>query len=101
MASQWWLGHDKPTYKVEGDFLMQNGLWCHAKNQEALVEMVELGVHCFWHQNDEVTLTSRKFLWTYPGKKLTSRSIAVMPERVSGWELEGIAGICSDYVENC
>jgi hypothetical protein len=35
-------------------------------------------------------------MWTYPGKRLTKNSIAVLPEKKLDVE---IAGICSDYVE--
>ena len=52
-------------------------------------------VHCFWHQEDDVTLTSKGYLWTYPNKQLTPKSIAVLPEGVIE---EEIAGFCSDFI---
>ena len=53
----------------------------------------------FWHQNDDLTLTSNGYFWTYPGKDLTSNSIAVLPEISKTYTLEKkIAGICSDYI---
>jgi hypothetical protein len=95
------LGHDSPTYEVPDFFLEQAGLWCHAKNIDALVALQELGVkHYFWHQEDDYTLTSSGYIWTYPGKVLTELSIAVMPEtimNVADLPLN-IAGVCSDYV---
>ncbi len=69
--NQFWLGHDKPQYKVSEGFLEHHSLWCHAKNIQALYVMDKnYHIHCFWHQEDDVTLTSRGFFWTYPGKEL-------------------------------
>jgi hypothetical protein len=100
LETSWWLGHDKPTYRVESSFFRNKGLWCHAKNVEALEKLVALPwVNCFWHQNDDCVVTSKKFIWTFPGKSLTSKSIAVMPEAAKGWVINEVAGICTDYVE--
>ena len=98
-----YLGHDVPTHEVEPWFLRDGKFWCHAKNIEALHEMMKYkDIHCFWHQSDDVTLTSKGYIWTYPGKGLTSKSIAVMPEsHIEKWwryKFEGSAGVCSDYV---
>ncbi len=94
---QFWLGHDKPQYKISDGFLEHPSLWCHAKNIQALYVMNKnYHVHCFWHQEDDVTLTSEGYLWTYPGRDLTKNSIAVLPD---GEVPEDIAGICSDFIE--
>jgi len=62
-----YLGHDKPQYPIEVSFLENPKFFCHAKNIEALHFMLENPkVHCFWHQNDEVALTSNGFIWKYP-----------------------------------
>ena len=91
-----WLGHDIPQYKVLEGFLEHPNLWCHAKNIDALNRMVENGlIHCFWHQEDDVTLTSEGYLWTYPGKDLTKNSIVVLPETKPDVE---VAGVCSDFI---
>jgi hypothetical protein len=34
----------------------------------------------FWHQNDDFTLTSKNYIWTYPGQPYTASSVIVMPE---------------------
>jgi hypothetical protein len=93
------LGHDGPTYDVTSGFVWHGSLWCHAKNPDALVWLLAQGHHCFWHQEDDMVLTSQGHIWTYPGKILTPSSIAVMPERVPEWDVSGCYGICSDYVE--
>ena len=98
---QFILGHDNPEYEIDVDFLYKEGLWIHAKNVSALEKLLSLNIACFWHQNDDFTLTTNGFIWTYPGQHLTSRSIAVMPE-ISNYtrsDLLSCYGICSDYVE--
>jgi len=98
----YFLGHDKPTYLVKKDFLKRDGLWCHAKNIRGLYSMLEDDIHCFWHQKDDVTLTSDGYMWTYPGKELTENSIVVMPEKyLEKWwryKFKNCSGICSDYI---
>ena len=100
---QFWLGHDKPQYKVSEGFLEHSNLWCHAKNIQALYVMSKSSnIHYFWHQEDDVTLTSRGYLWTYPGKQLTEKSICVLLEfenKKSKVILpKNVAGICSDFI---
>ena len=102
---EFWLGHDRPQYQIEENFLENSRLWCHAKNIDALYKMkINSLIHCFWHQEDDVTLTSRGFFWTYPGKQLTKKSICVLPEfedKKSKVILpKNVAGICSDFVVN-
>lgn len=94
----WWTGHDRPGYRVSVDFLKKKEVWCHAKNIEALNRLLDLGAHCFFHQNDNVTLTSKGYLWTNPTHQLTEKSICVLPE-LQSISIDGCAGICSDYVE--
>ena len=64
------LGHDTPKYKIDSRFLINNRLWCHAKNEEALEIMLSLGNHCFWHETDKYTLTSKGYIWCYRSIKL-------------------------------
>ena len=94
------LGHDCPLYKIELDFLKQDGLWCHAKDIEALQLMLESAdINCFWHQDDHYTVTSHGFIWTYPGMPLVSKSICVLPERYAEEfsNLKACHGVCTDY----
>ena len=97
----WWTGHDRPQYRVDPDFLLKKEGWCHAKNIEALKKLLELGAHCFFHQNDPVTLTSKQYIWTYPTQQLTEKSICVLPE-LQAIEVSAFlpsAGVCSDFIE--
>jgi hypothetical protein len=96
---EWFLGHDVPENYVVLDFLKNDKLWCHAKNIEALNVMLDNDIHCFWHQEDDVTLTSKGYMWTYPGKPLTNKSICVLPE-TNGKKPKKVFGICSDFIVN-
>tara|TARA_Y100000034_G_scaffold130569_1_gene189330 strand:- start:1673 stop:2110 length:438 start_codon:yes stop_codon:yes gene_type:complete len=95
----WYLGHDGPQYEINLKYLKNDKFWCHAKNIEALNKMLKHDIHCFWHQEDDVTLTSKGFMWTYPGKPLTDKSICVLPEKNNQIPKKAL-GICSDYVVN-
>lgn len=96
---KFYLGHDEPVTQIDELFLENPNLWCHAKNIEALHSMLtNQNIHCFFHQNDDVTLTSRGFIWTFPGKPLTPISICVLPEKNE--KIKGCYGICSDDIYN-
>jgi hypothetical protein len=104
IENKYFLGHDKPDYEINNSFLLENknNLWCHAKNLNALYDMLKLNqLNCFWHQNDDYTLTSKGFIWTYPAKKLIQGSICVMPEcfNYSFEEIKNCYGICSDNIK--
>jgi hypothetical protein len=96
--NNFYLGHDNPKHKINLSFLNNNKLWCHAKNLIALQKMLENRIHCFWHQNDTITLTSENYVWTYPGKPLIANSIAVLPEIIKDWDTSNATGICSDFI---
>jgi hypothetical protein len=98
-----YLGHDKPQYGVTLGWLFErkDKLWIHCKNIEA-IEFFNLlfeTYNYFWHQEDTVTLTSKGFIWAYPGKQPINRSIAVMPELFND-NIDSCLGICSDYIKN-
>mgnify|MGYP001307766934 CR=1 FL=1 len=92
------LGHDNPDFEVSLDFLKNEKLWCHAKNLDALDFMIKEEIQCFWHQEDDYTITSKGFIWTYPGKKLFLKSICVLPEKFNYKKIK-CSGICSDFIE--
>jgi hypothetical protein len=96
-----WLGHDKPDYKVELEFIVCriSKLWIHCKNVDAINYFKECGydINFFWHENDTITLTSQNYIWAYPGKQPIENSIAVMPE-IYNDDILNVGGICSDYI---
>jgi hypothetical protein len=123
---KWFLGHDTPDYEISLDFLLDNSdkLWIHCKNVAALSKLLGITetseyrrsddvfsgngeaiggkypkLNIFWHQEEDFTLTSKGYIWTYPGKEITSSSIVVMPE----WKMEELPkhafAVCSDYFD--
>jgi hypothetical protein len=97
--NQFVLGHDVPTYPVYLSFFKNKKLWCHAKNIEALNQMLKYNFHCFWHQNDDATLTSQNYIWVFPGRNIANnRSIAVCPEEANNWDISNAVGVCTDYI---
>ena len=98
-----YLGHDAIQYEVTLDWLKErkNNLWIHCKNIEAIewFNNSKVTYNYFWHQEDTVTLTSKNFIWAYPGKQPINRSIAVMPE-IFNDKINLCIGICSDYIQN-
>lgn len=97
--SQFYLGHDFEEHKIEDSFLLNEKLWCHAKDIFALNNLKKIGAHYFWHQEDDVTITSKGYFWTYPGKTLTNNSICVLPEICNIQKID-CAGICSDFIQD-
>lgn len=111
---KFYLGHNEATYIVDEYFLKNPKLWLHAKTIRALQVILDKlceNINCFFHQKDDVALTSGGHLWTYPGRRLEYRSIAVLPEtlifntlantKISSREWASIysgAGICSDLI---
>lgn len=115
---KFFLGHDEP--KLEFDPFTYNFgdsyIWFHCKSIKTMNELTidsffegqnyRNQYNFFFHDKDDMTLTSKGDFWTYPGKELTVRSIAVMPEYISFfYESEvlkrlsenKLKGICSDY----
>ena len=100
---QWLLGHDYPQYQTNLDFISQKGLWIHAKNFEAADMLSSKNLVFFWHENDERTLTSNGYWWTFPQKNLGKNSIALMPEwyipldQIRTCLTWNCMAICTDY----
>ncbi len=107
--NKWFLGHDGPQYEIHRGFFGpqyeihrgffgHDNLWLHSKNIEAFVRLTELNVNTFFHDTDECTLTTKNWIWTYPGKLIVNQSqIAVMPERFPDWDISQAGGICTDF----
>ena len=96
-----YLGHDSIQYQIDSIWLKNRieYLWIHCKNIDAIEWFNEYGsdFNYFWHQEDTVTLTSKNYIWAYPGKQPIERSIAVMPELYDD-KITACMGICSDYI---
>ena len=102
-----WLGHDEPQHKVTWYWLAgrQEHLWIHCKDVATLHEFATNtgGYNYFFHDKDDYTLTSMKYIWSYPGKSYTDHTVVVMPEREEmDWDklrVTNCYGVCTDYAE--
>lgn len=100
-----YLGHDEIQEVVETKWLndYKNKLWIHCKNIYAVDFLFDLNLdfNYFFHNNDDLTITSKKNLWVYPKKPYTKNSIIVCKSKD---EIDDVLsstikplGICSDY----
>ena len=101
-----YLGHDIPQYEIPLEWLFhrKGRLWVHCKNVDAVEYVYDTDLNHFWHDTDTMTLTSKGYIWVYPGRQPIRKSIAVMPElkyMLTGVEedLSVCSGICSDYIQ--
>ena len=104
IEDQYFLGHDKAQYEIDLMWLFERSknLWCHAKNLNALHDLIHYPkLNVFWHQEDDYTMTTHNFIWTYPGckiKQFSYRQIILLFD----WTYDDIeiphGGICSDEI---
>lgn len=96
------LGHDTFQHEIDEDFIkdIKEHAWFHCKNIEALGYFTNVmpEARFFWHENDDYTLTSNGYIWAYPGKRFTNKSIVVVKEKTDLKAFEGAYGVCSDYL---
>lgn len=91
-------GHDYPEFEMDFDFLLEfhKSLWVHCKNIEALETLSSIQqLNVFWHQEDDYTLTSKGFIWTYPHKKICKKSVIVCDTSQYS-KYQNCFGVCSD-----
>lgn len=100
-----YLGHDLPQYEISDDWISRHSsnLWVHCKDSDSLGHCINNGYHCFFHNIDAYTITSRGFVWAYPGMSISSRlCICVMPENKEGSVgllMHDYYGTCSDVIQ--
>lgn len=100
--SDLFLGHDNPQYKINDNFLNLNKdkLWVHAKNLECISYLSTTDLNWFWHENDKITLTSKKNIWCYPGTYIKNGITVVFNDSEKHDIPSYCLGICTDYPTN-
>jgi hypothetical protein len=94
-----YFGHDKPHHLItQKEFnSIKKHSWFHCKNLEAITYCLNnKNIRYFWHQQDDFTLTSNGYIWTYPGKEITNRSILVTFDEYPINHLVKPYAICTD-----
>ena len=113
ISNEIYLGHDRPDYKIEINFLRKysSNLILHLKHIEfesdiAIKYFQEIvqNSHTFCHEDDNFTITSRNWIWLHPNNKIQENCIVVMPEKFLNLDvneniklLKKAKGVCSDY----
>jgi len=99
-----YLGHDEPKYLIDLKFIgpRSTSLWLHCKNLDAITYFLDFGYNCFFHDKDNYTITTDKYIWAYPGQPTNYKTILVLPEQINNSlhpiRFEEYAGICSDNI---
>lgn len=98
---EYWLGHDGPQYKINYYWLVNrsNNLVIHAKDLATCDKLFENphGLNWFYHTDEDVVMTSKGWLWAYPGIYLKN-AITVLLGGDKNYP-DNILGICTDYIE--
>jgi hypothetical protein len=67
--NEFWLGHDKPQFKVEISWMKirKNDIWYHCKDKLSSIKLLELndGYKFFCHKSDDYVLTSTGHIWVH------------------------------------
>jgi hypothetical protein len=101
IQESFFLGHDRPESAIVLEWLLnrKNKLWVHCKNKESIeyFNINKIDLNYFWHENDLMTLTSKGYMWVFPGNQPIKNSISVMPELFND-DINECLGLCSDYI---
>lgn len=96
------LGHDYPKYEIDRKFLdlYSNKLWIHCKDQESLQYCINSGWNYFWHEEDDFTLTSKGYIWTYMDRQqIPMRNQVILDFSKTPNLDQNYYAICLDYVK--
>lgn len=90
-----YLGHDFPQYKIDYKWLLKNKykLWVHAKDHESVNFLRKTKLNWFWHDKDDMTLTSYGFIWSNTDKYFNN-GITVCPDYQD--LPSNLLGVCTD-----
>jgi len=94
-----YLGHEGPTIEVSKQFILHPGLWCHAKHYESLQALLDVNAHCFFHQKDDYTITSKGVIWAYPRQKGDKNTVCVHPHELALEDVKKFYGVCANNIE--
>mgnify|MGYP003660297470 CR=1 FL=1 len=91
----WYLGHDKPEHHIKlHSFLnLKDRILFHCKNKMAAERLFESEFHWFWHQRDDMTLTSRGWMWCFPNKPVKG---GILVDFKKPRYIKDIRGVCVD-----
>ena len=92
-----YLGHDEPEYQIDLNFLKNERLWVHAKSMKTAEFLYKQPlIHWLWHETDKMTLTSKGYIWCFPGYSCKDCIIVDKDGRTPSCS-DNIWGVCTDY----
>jgi len=102
-----WLGHDAPQYKITMGWLAASPRrLIHAKDGHTFEYLLAengkrgLGLHIFYHTNEDYALTNKGIVITCPNSPILEGSLCMMPEmtnpRYCSTERNKLFFLCSD-----
>ncbi len=102
---RWYSGHDNPYWTIKDVGWLddhRSQLWCHAKNLDALRALLDMKMHCFWHNQDAFTLTSNGYIWVHQDIAFQIEDTNVNTKKLifvqSGRPIPvPCHGVCADY----
>lgn len=100
VGGELWLGHDKPQYKVDHNWLnmRKDYLWLHCKNIEAAIECRDYQSFC--HSEDPFVYTTNGKIWLHDlSVKIDDNTIIpLISLNDISKSLSGVPyAICTDY----
>lgn len=100
-SGRFFLGHDAPKYEIPTHYLINNKLWCHAKDEITFLTLASIKprVHYFWHEKDTYTITSEGYIWSYPEVMFSKDSIIhIINDSEINKDIIGVRGIVSNNI---
>jgi YrbI family 3-deoxy-D-manno-octulosonate 8-phosphate phosphatase len=96
-----YLGHDKPTYKINIHFLRNQKLWVHCKDIQSFLTLSNYSdINCFHQEEEEIVITSRGNLWAHSRcQTWNNKTVIVKLDKQNHiYDIEPFA-VCSDYID--
>lgn len=95
-----YLGHDKPTHKINKYFLQNQRIWSHCKNLETYMYLLKYqDINCFIQNEEDIVITSRGYLWAHSKCCVWNDKTVVTQLDSRNWKPHHFAfAVCSDYI---
>lgn len=97
--NKFWLGHDKPDYLIDKQWLFdrKQDLIVHSKDLATSNCLMDFNreLNWFYHTDEDVVLTSLGWMWCYPEIYLSNGISVLIGDEV---KLNSkVLGVCTDY----
>jgi len=89
-----YLGHDSPLYQIDLEWILylKDKLWVHCKNVDCVNFLYGTDINYFWHNSDDLTITSKGYIWTQPNIYIKNGINVCLEYK----EIYDVYGVCTD-----